>query len=524
MNSIIRKLSLLCCALVLILTISIINSCKKKEGVVGKINSIECSSVTNSGVLYKLASANEVASIIPYKAVGDGSYQGQTITSTGVTGLTATLEAGQYSGDGSFTYKITGTPDSEGTASFAINVNGINCTLEREVVLATGTIGGINCATATKNGTLFSNTPVSNASIVVSYSGGNAGTHGGQIINSTGVVGLTATLAGGVFAGGDGTLTYTISGTATTAGNANFNLNIGGQSCAIEWLVNYPVGILGGLNCSAATNSGTLTYNSPASGVKSVVSYTGSNGGIHTGQTVNSTGVGGLTATLLADTFDLGSGTLTYNITGTPTGVGQANFLLSIGGKSCTISRTVSAPPIGSTMLGGKLAYILQPGDLGYVNGEFHGLIAASSDYFSPEYNTYDFYINDDDAYPGYYCNFDHQTDTVIGSGATNTSNLASAIDNGEAASLQIQNAVIGGYSDWFIPSKLELLQLFLKKNQIGGFLDARYLTSSQVGTVDYFWSVLVINFTGNGTWEYQWKCDSLGSWGPSRVRPVRKF
>jgi uncharacterized protein (TIGR02145 family) len=53
------------------------------------------------------------------------------VTSTGVTGLTATFSAGGFdSGAGSLSYSITGTPASGGTASFALNIGGQTCTLD----------------------------------------------------------------------------------------------------------------------------------------------------------------------------------------------------------------------------------------------------------------------------------------------------------------------------------------------------------------------------------------------------------
>lgn len=97
------------------------------------------------------------------------------------------------------------------------------------------------------------------------------------------------------------------------------------------------------LDCANATNIGTLTDTEAASGVSSVISYTGGNGTAHTGQIVSSTGVTGLTATLSAGSFATGNGTLTYNITGTPSGSGTAFFAINIGGQTCSLSRTVSA-------------------------------------------------------------------------------------------------------------------------------------------------------------------------------------
>jgi hypothetical protein len=110
-----------------------------------------------------------------------------------------------------------------------------------------GIIFGLNCASATNNGTLIGNTPSSGVSSIVPYSGGNGGSHNGQIVSSTGVTGLTATLAAGTFANGAGGLTYSITGTPSAAGTANFALNLGGQSCTLNLSVvtlisQYPAG------------------------------------------------------------------------------------------------------------------------------------------------------------------------------------------------------------------------------------------------------------------------------------------
>jgi uncharacterized protein (TIGR02145 family) len=102
------------------------------------------------------------------------------------------------------------------------------------------------------------------------------------------------------------------------------------------------------LVCNNATNNGTLTAGTAASGVSSSVPYTDGNGGTHNGQTVTSTGVTGLTATLQAGNFASGSGSLIYTITGTPSAAGTASFALNIGGQNCTLSRTVDAAGIVS--------------------------------------------------------------------------------------------------------------------------------------------------------------------------------
>ncbi|PKF72283.1 hypothetical protein [Chryseobacterium sp. PMSZPI] len=109
-------------------------------------------------------------------------------------------------------------------------------------------------------------------------------------------------------------------------------------------------GSIATLSCSTVTNNGTLTKGMVASGVSSSISYTGGNGRPYSGQSIQSTGgITGLTATLTSGTFANGAGTLTYTITGTPSAAGTANFIINIGGQTCTLTRTVAAPPIPYT-------------------------------------------------------------------------------------------------------------------------------------------------------------------------------
>lgn len=98
------------------------------------ITSLDCDNATNNGTLIVGESATGVDSEIAYTDGNGQSHSGQEVASTGVTGLTATLSAGNFAtGAGSLTYTITGTPASDGTASFAINIGGQTCSLERGI-------------------------------------------------------------------------------------------------------------------------------------------------------------------------------------------------------------------------------------------------------------------------------------------------------------------------------------------------------------------------------------------------------
>jgi hypothetical protein len=210
-----------------------------------------------------------------------------------------------------------------------------------------GTISGLTCNSATNNGALVSGTAASAVSSVIPYTGGSGTPHFGQIVSSTGVTNLTATLTAGTLASGSGTFTYTITGTPASTGTASFAINIGGQTCTLTRTV-FAVGSITSLTCGSATNAGTLSAGSAASGVTSAIPYAGGNGGWHNGQTVTSTGVTGLTATVSAGVFASGSGSLTYAISGNPDFEGTASFALNIGGLTCTLTRTVSCMAIGT--------------------------------------------------------------------------------------------------------------------------------------------------------------------------------
>jgi uncharacterized protein (TIGR02145 family) len=97
----------------------------------GSINSIDCGSSLTSGILTQGSAAGDLTSSVPYTDGNGGTYPDQTITSTGVTGLTATCAAGTFAnGAGTLTYIISGTPESSGTASFALNIGGQSCSLQ----------------------------------------------------------------------------------------------------------------------------------------------------------------------------------------------------------------------------------------------------------------------------------------------------------------------------------------------------------------------------------------------------------
>ncbi len=192
----------------------------------GAIGGLDCGAVSVSGPVIT----------VPYTGGNGGVYDAHSASSTGITGLSATLPAGNYAdGAGSVLWTVSGTPAALGPASFGLSLGGFTCNVPFMVVA--GTITGLDCASQVLTGSLSSGQLASGVSASVLYTGGNGGFYGVQTASSTGVTGLTATLSAGNFAIGAGNLSYSITGTPASGGTASFALNIGGQTCTLNLFV-----------------------------------------------------------------------------------------------------------------------------------------------------------------------------------------------------------------------------------------------------------------------------------------------
>lgn len=136
--------------------------------------------------------------------------------------------------DGNGNYMQTVNPPLQGGTLVNVRARDIagNISLPASVtVYITGLITGLDCSGAVPSAKIYAGQTGNSITVLIPYTGGNGGNHEGQIVTGTGTTGLTAALLPGVFNTGNGTLTYTISGTPSAAGIVSFALNIGGQSC-----------------------------------------------------------------------------------------------------------------------------------------------------------------------------------------------------------------------------------------------------------------------------------------------------
>ena len=151
---------------------------------------------------------------------------------------------------------------------------------------------------------------------------------------------------------------------------------------------------------------------------------------------------------------------------------------------------------LGESYQGGKIAYIDASG--------IHGLIATP--------------YNQGTATALWGCNgilISGADGTAIGTGAQNTIEIMNGCGTAGIAAQLCGDLVLGGYSDWYLPSKDELNQLYINKDLIGGFTGDEYWSSTEYSS-NLAWRQNF--FIGNGNQGVLNKVNTFS------VRAVRAF
>jgi len=194
-------------------------------------------------------------------------------------------------------------------------------------------------------------------------------------------------------------------------------------------------------------------------------------------------------------------------------GNGELQIYDGIGWRNATGGATANLE-VGDFALGGVVGYILVPGDNGYVEGVTKGVIIDwksldDEDYINDNITGYNGINPAID--PVYYLNFSPfqnqiyyvpQTSFVLGSGMENTNKIFAKAGNNGGAALFAYNYSGGGYTDWYLPSRDELLKIrsnepiLLNKLKNLSFADYQGHTEF-ISSSEDFYGPFIVDFWG---------------------------
>lgn len=152
----------------------------------------------------------------------------------------------------------------------------------------------------------------------------------------------------------------------------------------------------------------------------------------------------------------------------------KPNYYDGLGWKN--FDGTSANLAIGDNYQGGKIAYILQSGDPGFIAGQTRGLIATTSDQSSGA-----IWGCSGTAIPG-------ADGTALGTGNQNTIDIMAGCATAGISARICGDLVLNGFSDWYLPSKDELNKLYINRVAVGGFGSGNYVSSSEVDNVNVWY------------------------------------
>ena len=438
----------------------------------GDVKSFSTSQITvPSGIISSLASFNQISANAGGTIASDG---GGAITARGVcwssgTTTTPTIANSKTidgAGIGNFSSLLIGLlpgtiyylraygTNSAGTAYGNI-ISFTTSPIIIPVGVSTSSVSAITQTSASSGGIIASDGGATVTSRGVCWSNTNSAPTilNSKTLDGTGIGGYTSAITGLIA----GTTYYVRAYATNSAGSSYGNLLIFTTASAT-----IPVGVttasITSISQTAAVSGGSVTSDGGASITARGVcwsSITASPTIINSPSSNDGTGTGLFISSLTALTANT-----TYYVRAYATNIAGTSY-------GAFITFTSLPPPLaGQNYQGGIIAYILKNGDAGYIAGETHGIIAATSDQSTGA---------------AWGCSgVSVSTNTSLGAGKNNTALIIKNCTSSNIAALICDNLSLSGFTDWFLPSSDELYKLYLNKGLIGGFSGAYYLSSSQ--------------------------------------------
>ena len=409
-----------------------------------------------------------------------------SLTTTGTGNITVTLSNGTVvnTTSGTTTFSVSPTINTTYTISSVIDVSGA------------GTSNGTANVTINNTATpVITSQPI--ASVTISE--GNSAT---LSVTATGATGYQWYKDGNEIIDAT-TISYTTVNTLSATGtyyvivNGACSTTVSSTNSVVS-VTALPQGSLSGSSIMPG-QAGYLRYtssNNPAGGPFTII-YQEDGGSIYTISNVISGDIFEIQGSSISNTTSF---TLISVTDQTSTGSRTFEFT----GATATV--TVSNLNIGDSYEGGKIAYFLQRGDLGYIEGEMHGLIAASEDIF----------LNSQRAAVEWGCvtnTIQGASGSAIGTGAQNTADILSGCLQRPIAASLAADYQVGQYTDWFLPSAIELEKLRDNRALIGGFDDDLW-----------YWSSTQILGAAHAHWIGPNAKGGIDKTDPRAVRAIRVF